>query len=215
MLNIQIRGAQLELYVGSINEQMKQDLLKEIRHKKRSLAEIMLNKNWKSYNDIYSSVSPIMSKDSELIVTAFNSDDYYDDGHSFYRTKIIDIAQNPIDETIKFSAKNSIIVNYAIYYGCSFETELNDLGYKYFDHNLLSVTTSICPFFNVPIINELFLNRLELTDIQRQKNEMIKYRSVIYTNVKPGLIEQFFKDDLHKSFEKLIDAEIDIKQTKE
>ena len=214
MLNIQIRGGLIELYVGSISKQVKQNLLEKIRRNKSSLAEIMVKEDWKVYNDIYSLKSPIMSKDSELIVTSFDPDNYYDEGYSFYREKIINIAQDPIKETIKLSNHNSIIVNYAIYYGCSFETELNDLGYKYFDHNLLSVTSSLCPFFDVPIINELFLNQLELTDIQRQKNEMMKFKSTIYTNDKTSLVDYFSKEDFHNSFDRLIEAEVDIKQTK-
>ena len=214
MLNIQIRGGLIELYVGSISKQVKQNLLEKIRRNKSSLAEIMVKEDWKVYNDIYSLKSPIMSKDSELIVTSFDPDNYYDEGYSFYREKIINIAQDPIKETIKLSNYNSIIVNYAIYYGCSFETELNDLGYKYFDYNLLSVTSSLCPFFDVPIINELFLNQLELTDIQRQKNEMMKFKSTIYTNDKTSLVDYFSKEDFHNSFDRLIEAEVDIKQTK-
>ena len=56
MLNFQIRGAGIEYYLSGIDEDNKKKILKDISNKKVSLAQIMINKNWRTKNSIYKSL---------------------------------------------------------------------------------------------------------------------------------------------------------------
>ena len=72
MLNFQIRGAGIEYYLSGIDEDNKKKILKDISNKKVSLAQIMINKNWRTKNSIYKVKAPMIKKDSELIITSID-----------------------------------------------------------------------------------------------------------------------------------------------
>ena len=128
MLNIQVRGSKVDSVVGSISQEQINRVFDDIKDKKYSLAEIMLNSEWQLHDDIFSSSTPIITSESELIITSYDSNDYYSEGHSFFRSKVTDIMQKiPIQNSIDFKDQLYIITHCAISYGNSFETELNDL----------------------------------------------------------------------------------------
>ena len=101
MLNFQIRGAGIEYYLSGIDEDNKKKILKDISNKKVSLAQIMINKNWRTENSIYKVKAPMIKKDSELIITSIDSNDYYSDGYSFFREKLFDSSKFKVDEESK------------------------------------------------------------------------------------------------------------------
>ena len=87
MLNIQVRGSKVDSVVGSISQEQMNRVFDDIKDKKYSLAEIMLNSEWQLHDDIFSSSTPIITPESELIITSYDSNDYYSEGHSFFRSK--------------------------------------------------------------------------------------------------------------------------------
>ena len=88
MLNFQIRGYGINLCAGTIEDAKVQDLLNAMRDNKSSLAQVMYENSWREFSNIIESRSPFISGDGELVITSYNSKDYYDDGHSFFRSKI-------------------------------------------------------------------------------------------------------------------------------
>ena len=84
MLNFQIRGYGINLCAGTIEDAKVQDLLNAMRDSKSSLAQVMYDNNWREFSNIIESRAPFISDDGELIITSYNSKDYYDDGHSFF-----------------------------------------------------------------------------------------------------------------------------------
>ena len=136
MLNFQIRGAGIEYYLSGIDEDNKKKILKDISNKKVSLAQIMINKNWRTENSIYKVKAPMIKKDSELIITSIDSNDYYSDGYSFFREKLFDSSKFKVDEEIEISEISNVIINYAIFYGSILEAVLDDLSHEYFDTSI-------------------------------------------------------------------------------
>ena len=186
MINIQIRGFKIISNFGSLSEIDVNKMLDEVALKKTSLAELILNshfkKGWFEFNDRGSYQYPLINNDLELIVTGFDDKDYYGDGYSFFREKVKNLIQRPVFRDFDMKNSNFIISNSATYYGCVFETELNQISYKYFNPDHFSITSINTPFTANPLINELFFNRLPLTDLNRSKVQMVKFRTSIFKN---------------------------------
>ena len=211
MLNIQVRGSKVESVVGSISQEQINQVFDDIKDKKYSLAEIMLNSEWQLHDDIFSSSTPIITSESELIITSYDSNDYYSEGHSFFRSKVTDIMQKiPIQNSIDFKDQFYIIAHCAISYGNSFETELNDLDYKFFDKESISITSSTYPYFRLPVIKDLFLNNIKLVDLKRQKNDLRQFISTIYKKRSSDDVGFLSSDNFLKFYDVIIDSKIDI-----
>ena len=211
MLNIQVRGSKVDSVVGSISQEQMNRVFDDIKDKKYSLAEIMLNSEWQLHDDIFSSSTPIITSESELIITSYDSNDYYSEGHSFFRSKVTDIMQKiPIQNSIDFKDQFYIIAHCAISYGNSFETELNDLDYKFFDEESISITSSTYPYFRLPVIKDLFLNNIKLVDLKRQKNDLRQFISTIYKKRSSDDVGFLSSDNFLKFYDVIIDSKIDI-----
>ena len=103
MLNIQIRGAKIKIAVGSINQKQVKGLFNQISEKKCSLADIMLSSQWELHNDIFSCATPIITSGAELIITSYDSNDYYNEGHSFFISRVTDVIQDiPVQKLIDY-----------------------------------------------------------------------------------------------------------------
>ena len=100
-----------------------------------------------------------------FIITSYDSNDYYNEGHSFFRSRVTDAIQDiPVQNSIDYKNQPYLIAHCAIYYGNSFETELDDLDYQYFDMNTVSINTSVYHFYRLPLIHEFYLNNLKLNN---------------------------------------------------
>lgn len=210
MLNIQIRGMKVETNISSITEEQINVMMKQVAKKKSSLAELMLkshfSKKWDSYNNLGTYKKPFLTDNTEIIITAFDENDYYGDGYSFYREKISNLIQKPIFENFNIMNNVFFMVNYANYYGCVFETELNELSYKDFNPDYLSISSINIPFPKQTLIDELFLNNLPLIDIDRSKLQLVKFKSVLYKR-DSNIITPFLDEDESNSLEFLVSSE--------
>ena len=214
MLNFQIRGYSINLNIGSVNINEMNSLMEKIRIDKCSLAQIMFEKEWSKHTNIYSKFLPIISEQTELIVTSFTSSDYYEDGYSFFRTKVNELAQIPEAITINFPSIAAIIVNKIIYFGCSFEAESKKTDHSHFDKNNLSISTLTTPLYQNNLVNEVFLNDSKLYDLNRKKHEMVQFSSSIYTNSKFKQDFELDSFDFNSTFSRLIESKIDFKKQK-
>ncbi len=183
MINIQIRGLKVKININSINDNGLEIIMNDITKKKKSLSELTIETDFNKISNQTNSLgrfeNVLLSNDTELIVTAFDTDDYYSDGYSFYREKVNNIIQTPLHENFKIHNNEYLFINYKIYYGCVFETELNQLDYQYFNPDYFSISSKKIPFIESTLIDELFFNRLPLEDLNRSKIQMIKIKSVL------------------------------------
>ncbi|MFL2983619.1 MAG: hypothetical protein ACJZ12_04430 [Candidatus Neomarinimicrobiota bacterium] len=212
MLNFQIRGYGMILNAGILSNKKMSLLLNKIKLEKRSLAQIMYEEEWKNHTDIYSRTLPIISEQAELIVTSFNPKNYYEDGYSFYRSKINEHTQIPEELPIKPTKENALIVNKSIYFGCSFEAQLNTLDHKYFNKDYLSISTLTTPLYQNYLVNEIFFNNLKLNNLKRNKYELVQFCSNIYTNSKINKTTNLDSFSSIYPFSKFLESKIKFKE---
>jgi len=210
MLNFQIRGYGIELCAGTIHKTKIDLILNKIRNKKSSLAQIMYNDNWKDFSDVSDIKSSFITNDAELIITSYDSKNYYDDGYSFYRSKVDELIQVPEQIPIKIDDENALIVNKAIYFGCTFEAEISDQDHNFFNETQIGISTISTPLFNNSIINELFLNKLKLHDLKRKKYELITFQSSIYKKAKKRISSESSFDSFINAYEIYLDSMLEL-----
>ena len=210
MLNFQIRGYGINLCAGTIEDAKVQDLLNAMRDSKSSLAQVMYDNNWREFSNIIESRSPFISDDGELIITSCNSKDYYDDGHSFYRAKIKDLAQIPEQREINIDSNLPLVVNKEIYFGCTFESEIEDQNHEYFHEEQLSISSYSTPFSKHSLIDEMFFNRLELKDLKRRKYELITFQCSIYKKASHDVPNFTTCHELESSYDVFLDSIIEV-----
>ena len=210
MLNFQIRGYGINLCAGTIEDAKIQDLLNAMRDSKSSLAQVMYDNNWREFSNIIESRSPFMSDDGELIITSYNSKDYYDDGHSFFRSNIKDLAQIPEQREMNIDSNLPLVVNKEIYFGCTFESEIEDQNHEYFHEERLSISSYSTPFSQHSIIDEMFFNRLELKDLERRKHELITFQCSIYKKTSHDVPNITTSHDLENSYDVFLDSIVEV-----
>ena len=210
MLNFQIRGYGINLCAGTIDNDRLQGLLNKMRDNKSSLAQVMYDDNWRKFSNIIESISPVITNDGELIITSYNSKDYYDDGHSFFRSNIRDLAQIPEQREINIDSNLPLVVNKEIYFGCTFESEIEDQNHEYFHEEQLSISSCSTPFSKHSIIDEMFFNRLELKDLKRRKHELITFQCSIYKKTSHDVPNITTSHDLENSYDVFLDSIIEI-----
>ena len=210
MLNFQIRGYGINLCAGTIDNDRLQGLLNKMRDNKSSLAQVMYDDNWKKFSNIIESRTPMITNDGELIITSYNSKDYYDDGHSFFRSNIQDLAQIPEEREINIDSNLPLVVNKEIYFGCTFESEIEDQNHEYFHEERLSISSYSTPFSEKLIIDEMFFNRLELKDLNRRKHELITFQCSIYKKTSHDVPSIATCHDLESSYDIFLDSIIEI-----
>ena len=185
MLNIQIRGFLSKIEIQPISESEKNFLLNFIGDSKMTLSEILLDKNKFNLNNSEKLTLPVVTYDAEIIITSFTEDDYYSDGYSFFREKVDKM-------TDKASILDNIVVaNYGlikekIYYGCSFEGNVKEVGYQNFDKHNFDIETVTIPFLKKTFINNIFLRNQKIHDELKSKNQFIKNKAVLYENIYKG-----------------------------
>ncbi len=214
MLNFQIRGYGINLYAGTIDDDRVQVLLNTMRDNKSSLAQVMYNGNWRNFSNLIESRSPLITHDGELIITSYNSKDYYDDGHSFFRSKIEDIAQVPEKRELRINSNLPLVVNKEIYFGCTFESEIENQNHEYFHEEQVSISSYSTPFSQHPIIDEIFFNRLELKNLERRKHELITFQCSIYKKTLQDVPSITTHHDFDDTYDVFLDSIIEVNAQK-
>ncbi len=214
MLNFQIRGYGINLYAGTIDDDKVQVLLNTMRDNKSSLAQVMYNGNWRNFSNLIESRSPLITHDGELIITSYNSKDYYDDGHSFFRSKIEDIAQVPVKRGLRINSNLPLVVNKEIYFGCTFESEIENQNHEYFHEEQVSISSYSTPFSQHSIIDEMFFNRLELKNLERRKHELITFQCSIYKKTLQDVPSITTHHDFDDTYDVFLDSIIEVNAQK-
>ena len=214
MLNFQIRGYGINLYAGTIDDDRVQVLLNTMRDNKSSLAQVMYNGNWRNFSNLIESRSPLITHDGELIITSYNSKDYYDDGHSFFRSKIEDIAQVPEKRELRINSNLPLVVNKEIYFGCTFESEIENQNHEYFHEEQVSISSYSTPFSQHPIIDEIFFNRLKLKNLERRKHELITFQCSIYKKTLQDVPSITTHHDFDDTYDVFLDSIIEVNAQK-
>ena len=179
MVNIQIRGNLIDIEMISISK-YNFDNFSTGEFSNDHIKKILSNSS--DCTTIYKSTLPIIEQNSELQVTSFENDNYYDDGYTFLRSNLSDI--NSKDVTLKISLdaeqKKYIIILLKYGYGAAFETELMDLDYRNFESNeLQNSSTKLFGGAN-RVITSMKLNHLPLEDLKRSKYDIVSEQILFF-----------------------------------
>ena len=172
MVNIQIRGNLIDAEIKSISRYNFNNLSSG-EFSGDHIKDFLINSS--DCKTIYKSTLPIIEQNSELQVTSFEDNNYYDDGYTFLRENLNNI--NSKNVTLKMSQgvedKKYIIILLKYGYGAAFETELMDLDYRNFENNKLQ--SSATKFFGGinRVITSIKLNHLLLEDLRRNKYNIV------------------------------------------
>ena len=179
MVNIQIRGNLIHLDLKTLPSNETFD----------TVINVDSDFNYKDYiikteskqKLIYQNTLPIIDSICELHVTSFENDNYYDDGHTFFRSKVDDLncKNKDFKIPIEISKNDYFLLNIKYGYGAGFETEIIDLNYENFDtENLEFYETNFFDNEN-SIVHSLKLNYLDLEDLGRNKFDFARRQSFV------------------------------------
>tara|TARA_Y100001958_G_scaffold86224_1_gene58543 strand:- start:17 stop:658 length:642 start_codon:yes stop_codon:yes gene_type:complete len=179
MVNIQIRGNLIDIEMISISKYHFYNFSTE-EFSNDHIKDFLINSS--DCKIIYKSTLPIIAKNSELLVTSFENDNYFDDGYTFLRANLNDF--NSKDVSLKMSPGTSVkkymvlLLKYG--YGAAFETEIMDLDYRNFDNNeIQSSKTRLFGGMNM-VITSMKLNHLPLEDLKRSKYDIVSEQILFF-----------------------------------
>ena len=179
MINIQIRGNLIDIEMTSISKYNFDNFLTG-EFSNDQIKDFLINSP--DCKTIYKSTLPIIEQNSELQVTSFENDNYYDDGYTFLRSNSSDISSKDVTLKISLDAEGEkyIIILLKYGYGAAFETELMDLDYRNFENNELQ--NSSTKLFNGAnrVITSMKLNHLPLEDLKRGKYDIVSEQIMFF-----------------------------------
>ena len=171
MVNIQIRGNLIDIEMTSISKYNFDNFLTG-EFSNDQIKDFLINSP--DCKTIYKSTLPIIEQNSELQVTSFENDNYYDDGYTFLRSNSSDISSKDVTLKISLDAEGGkyIIILLKYGYGAAFETELMDLDYRNFENNELQNSSTKLFGGENRVITSMKLNHLPLEDLKRGKYDI-------------------------------------------
>ena len=171
MVNIQIRGPLVHITVNQFTEHQMKDM---INNKKNVSEFIFKNKDQKNIENIFKNTFPILSATSEIHVSSFENDNYYDEGHTYFRANLNSIVSKK--KNCKLGLREplpkNIIISIMTGYGTGFETEIIDFDYKNFSPNDIICFSSDTFWGEHKIAHGINLNYLALEDLSRNKYQI-------------------------------------------
>ena len=179
MVNIQIRGNLIDIEMISISK-YNFDNFSTREFSNDHIKDFISNSS--DCTTIYKSTLPIVDQNSEVQVTSFENDNYYDDGYTFLRSNTSDISSKDVTLNISLGAEGGkyIIILLKYGYGAAFETELMDLDYRNFENNELQ-NSSIKLFGGANrVITSMKLNYLPLEDLKRSKYDIVSEQILFF-----------------------------------
>ena len=179
MVNIQIRGPLVHITVNQFAEHQMKDM---INNKKNVSEFIFKNKDQKNIDNIFNNTFPILSATSEIHVSSFENDNYYDEGHTYFRAGLSSITSGKKDYKIhsKDTLSKNTVISFMSGYGTGFETEIIDFDYKNFSPNDITCFSSNTFWSKHEIVHGINVNYLNLEDLGRTKYQITGIHSYVF-----------------------------------
>ena len=210
MLNFQIRGYKLESCIGSLSKFDFSDMINCIKLEKKPLTELIFEKNnfghWKNFDDIIKISTPLLSKDSELQVTYFDENDYYNDGYTFFRVNPDKLSRKDLKLYLDIPNTDYLILNSAIFQGNCFETDINDQSYNHFTKQDIHIDCMDISWIDKRTISKIYFRGNELKDKVKEKNQLIRFTTMIIKPNKDTFMTQIDNMDLIQRSDKVYQA---------
>ena len=210
MLNFQIRGYKLESCIGSLSKFDFSDMINCIKLEKKPLTELIFEENnfghWKNFDDIIKISTPLLSRDSELQVTYFDENDYYNDGYTFFRVNPDKLSRKGLKLYLDIPSTDYIILNSAIFQGNCFETDINDQSYNHFTKQDIHIDCMDISWIDKRTISKIYFRGNELKDKVKEKNQLIRFTTMIIKPNKDTFMTQIDNMDLIQRSDKVYQA---------
>ena len=207
MLNFQIRGFKLESCIGSLSKFDFSDMMNCIKLEKKSLAEIIFEENkygnWRNFNDIIRIKNPILSKNSELQITYFDENDYYNDGYTFFRTNPEKLSKKKLKILLNIPNTDYLIINSAIFQGNCFETDLKNQNHNQFSKKNLHIDYADITWIDKKCIHKIYFKEKELLDGKKRKNQLIRFTTMIIKPKEDTFMNEINNMDLIQRSDKI------------
>tara|TARA_B100000287_G_scaffold368727_1_gene365164 strand:+ start:425 stop:1060 length:636 start_codon:yes stop_codon:yes gene_type:complete len=183
MVNIQIRGPLVHIIANRLTE----NEITSMIGGEKNISKIIYEKyGRKNFDNIFHQTFPILAESSEIHVSSFDNDNYYDEGHTYFRANLKSIISNKINFKIGLREplpKNTII-SVLNGYGTGFETEIIDFDYKNFSPNDIACYSSDTFWSKHKIAHGINLNYLTLGDLGRNKYQVSSITSYLINSHK-------------------------------
>ena len=210
MLNFQIRGYKLESCIGSLSKFDFSDMINCIKLEKKPLTELIFEENnfghWKNFDDIIKISTPLLSIDSELQVTYFDENDYYNDGYTFFRVNPKKLSRKDLKLYLDIPNTDYLILNSAIFQGNCFETDINDQSYNHFTKQDIHIDCMDISWIDKRTISKIYFRGNELKDKVKEKNQLIRFTTMIIKPDKDTFMTQIDNMDLIQRSDKVYQA---------
>ena len=210
MLNFQIRGYKLESCIGSLSKFDFSDMINCIKLEKKPLTELIFEENnfghWKNFDDIIKISTPLLSRDSELQVTYFDENDYYNDGYTFFRANPDKLSRKDLKLYLDIPNTDYLILNSAIFQGNCFETDINDQSYNHFTKQDIHIDCMDISWIDKRTISRIYFRGNELKDNVKEKNQLIRFTTMIIKPDKDTFMSQIDNMDLIQRSDKVYQA---------
>lgn len=210
MLNFQIRGYKLESCIGSLSKFDFSDMINCIKLEKKPLTELIFEENnfghWKNFDDIIKISTPLLSRDSELQVTYFDENDYYNDGYTFFRVNPNKLSKKDLKLYLDIPNTDYLILNSAIFQGNCFETDINDQSYNHFTKQDIHIDCMDLSWIDKRTISKIYFRGNELKDKIKEKNQLIRFTTMIIKPDKDTFMTQIDNMDLIQRSDKVYQA---------
>jgi len=210
MLNFQIRGYKLESCIGSLSKFDFSDMINCIKLEKKPLTELIFEENnfghWKNFDDIIKISTPLLSRDSELQVTYFDENDYYNDGYTFFRVNPDKLSRKDLKLYLDIPNTDYLILNSAIFQGNCFETDINDQSYNHFTKQDIHIDCMDISWIDKRTISKIYFRGNELKDKVKEKNQLIRFTTMIIKPDKDTFMTQIDNMDLIQRSDKVYQA---------
>ena len=178
MVNIQIRGPLAHITANRFTE----NEIKSMISSEKNISEyIYKNYGEKIFDNIFHQTFPILGKSSEIHVSSFDNNNYYDEGHTYFRAELNSIISNKENFKIGMTEplSKNIIISIMTGYGTGFETEIIDFDYKNFSPNDIVCFSSDTFWSKHKIAHGINLNYLALEDLGRDKYQISRATSYL------------------------------------
>ena len=210
MLNFQIRGYKLESCIGSLSKFDFSDMINCIKLEKKPLTELMFEEHnfghWKNFDDIIKISTPLLSRDSELQVTYFDENDYYNDGYTFFRVNPDKLSRKDLKLYLEIPNTDYLILNSAIFQGNCFETDIKDQSYNHFTKQDIHIDCMDISWINKRTISKIYFRGNELKDKEKEKNQLTRFTTMIIKPGKDTFMSQIDNMDLIQRSDKVYQA---------
>ena len=210
MLNFQIRGYKLESCIGSLSKFDFSDMINCIKLEKKPLTELIFEENnfghWKNFDDIIKISTPLLSRNSELQVTYFDENDYYNDGYTFFRANPDKLSRKDLKLYLDIPNTDYLILNSAIFQGNCFETDINDQSYNHFTKQDIHIDCMDISWIDKRTISKIYFRGNELKDKVKEKNQLIRFTTMIIKPDKDTFMTQIDNMDLIQRSDKVYQA---------